>query len=119
MILHIITNLEKGGAEAQLKQLVRYDYQNNHLIICLMSDGKYHLSDIKNNKIKIYQLNFKKFSFNLYQFYRLFTLIKTINPHIVQTWMYKSDLVGGLIARLAGKKVFWNIRNTLIQETSF
>ena len=46
-------------------KVVRYDYQNNHLIICLMSDGKYHLSDIKNNKIKIYQLNFKKFSFNL------------------------------------------------------
>lgn len=31
----------------------------------------------------------------------------------VQTWLYHADVFGGLIGRLAGRKVYWNLRQTL------
>jgi glycosyltransferase involved in cell wall biosynthesis len=41
--------------------------------------------------------------------------IKRYKPDIVHTWMYHSDLFGGLIAKFAGcNKVIWSVRNTEI-----
>jgi glycosyltransferase involved in cell wall biosynthesis len=40
-------------------------------------------------------------------------LIRSFRPHIVNTWLYQSDLIGGLAARVAGvKAIAWNIRNS-------
>ena len=47
----------------------------------------------------------------------LLTLIKIIKPDVLQTWMYHSDLLGGVAGKICGvKKVIWNIRNTSIPQ---
>lgn len=43
---------------------------------------------------------------------RLATWIRHRAPQLVQTWMYRADLVGGLAARLAGTPVVWGIRQS-------
>jgi glycosyltransferase involved in cell wall biosynthesis len=42
---------------------------------------------------------------------RLVGIIRSARPDIVQTWMYHSDLLGGLAARLAGsRRILWGVR---------
>src|SRR3546814_4549585 len=51
--------------------------------------------------------------------WRMYRLLRELNPDIVQTWMYHADLIGGVVARLAGiKAVSWGIRNRSEEHTS-
>ena len=40
-VLHIISGLGNGGAEAVLFNLCQSDKQNNHIVISLLDEGKY------------------------------------------------------------------------------
>ncbi|WP_368041990.1 hypothetical protein [Pseudomonas aeruginosa] len=48
---------------------------------------------------------------------RLIGIFRERRPDIVQTWMYHSDLLGGLAARMAGiGGIIWGVRTTDLQE---
>ena len=43
--------------------------------------------------------------------------IREIHPDIVQTWMYHSDLIGGIASKIVGvKELVWNIRNSNLDK---
>lgn len=45
---------------------------------------------------------------------RLVSLLRKLQPQIVQTWMYHADLFGGIAASLAGRPpIVWGIRSAL------
>ncbi|WP_371914593.1 hypothetical protein [Pseudomonas aeruginosa] len=47
---------------------------------------------------------------------RLIGIFRERRPDIVQTWMYHSDLLGGLAARMAGiGGIIWGVRTTDLQ----
>lgn len=49
---------------------------------------------------------------------RLWRLLGKVHPDVVHTWMYHSDLLGGLVARLIGcSKVIWGIRHSNLSKT--
>jgi hypothetical protein len=57
-ILHIIANLNRGGAENVLTNLIKYhegSTEFNHSLVVLQKTGV--LGDLLDKKIKIYELN--------------------------------------------------------------
>ncbi|MDX7998854.1 glycosyltransferase [Xenorhabdus sp. Reich] len=116
-IMHVISGLGNGGAEGVLYRLCKYDSKNTHIIISLTSIGKYGTL-LEDEGIKVYTLNMNKNIKSFYSFITLFKTIKKEDPDLVQTWMYHADLIGGIIAKLAGiKNIFWNIRHTDLHLT--
>lgn len=114
-VIHIITGLENGGAEGVLYRLVTQDTTNHHIVISLTDMGKYG-NLLSSSKIKVYCINMKKRGM-LLCLYSLYRIIKEIQPNVVQTWMYHADLIGGIVARIAGvKKIYWNIRHSTIDS---
>jgi glycosyltransferase involved in cell wall biosynthesis len=47
--------------------------------------------------------------------WRLWRTVRAVRPAVVQTWMYHADLLGGLVATLAGVPVVWGIHNTTLE----
>lgn len=113
-VLHIITGLKKGGAETLLCNLCEYDKEFNHTIISLSDTQDLEASFIKLN-IPVFSLNFPDGKIKISGVFKLYRLIKKINPDIVQTWMIHADLIGGFTARLVGiKNVFWGVHHTVL-----
>jgi glycosyltransferase involved in cell wall biosynthesis len=119
-ILHIITGLDRGGAEAVLFRLVTAAPANTeHTVVSLTEEGVYGPLLIKHG-VTVHSLNLPRGRLKLGGLLQLWRLIKTIKPDAIQTWMYHADLVGGVMGRLAGvPAIYWSIHNsTLNRETS-
>jgi glycosyltransferase involved in cell wall biosynthesis len=111
-VIHIITGLNDGGAEAVLYRLCLSDKSFNHIVVSLMDEGKYG-SLLADNDIKVYCLRMKRGRISLAGLLKLYKIIRNLNPNVVQTWMYHADLIGGFVSRLAGiKNVVWGVHHT-------
>ena len=110
-VLHIITGLDDGGAEAVLFRLCKLDKKYQHTVISLQAKQKYE-SLLQKLNISVHTLNFSNSSINFFGLFKLFKLIRQIKPDVVQTWMPHADLIGGVLARIAGvKKIFWGVHH--------
>lgn len=111
-ILHIISGLTNGGAEAVLFRIVTSDSDNSHHVISMMDDG-YYGERIRDRNIELSTLDMPSGRLTWRGCKKLFHLIKQIDPDVIQTWMYHADLIGGVIGRCAGKKnIFWGVHHT-------
>lgn len=110
-ILHIISGLENGGAEAILYRILAEDKHNTHVIISLLDSG-YYGSLFNKLGINVYLLNISNDKLKINSFLKLYRLIVDISPSIIQTWMYHANLFGGLAAFFARKKVIWGIHSS-------
>lgn len=115
-VLHVITGLGDGGAEAVLYRLCKFDKENQHVVISLLGHGKYSPL-LEELGVQVYHLNTPAGTIRTAALVKIYKLIRQLKPDVVQTWMYHADLIGGVIARLAGvRKVFWNIRHTTLES---
>ena len=110
-IMHIINSIDLGGAENIFFNLMKECNKKKLIIISLTSRGFYG-DHLKKNGFKVFELNLRKNIFSLFGFFRLINLIIKYKPQIVNTWMYHSNLIGGLAAKLTGiKKIYWSIHH--------
>lgn len=109
-VTHIITGLDNAGAEGSLSRLVISDCENTHEIISLTDAGFYRDSLVAAG-IRVHTLDMPRGKISVAALPSLWRLIRSTRPDVVQTWMYHADLVGGLLARMAGiRAVVWGIR---------
>jgi len=114
-LLHIITCLNNGGAEAVLYRLITADKQNSHQVISLMGPGLYG-ERLRVHGIPVHSLHMPRGWVTPRGLLKLYRLIHGINPDVIQTWMYHADLLGGIVAWFSGKReIVWNIRATRLQ----
>ena len=113
-VLHIISGLGDGGAEAILYRLCQYEKDHNHVVISLMDEEKYGPM-LKHIGVDVYTLNNSKKKIKIISLLKLYKLIFKLKPDVVQTWMYHADFIGGFVARSIGiKNIFWSVHHTTL-----
>ncbi len=122
-ILHLITDLDYGGAENFLISLVKQKNIRKHKtkIVVMTSGGLSVQSTIKEG-IDVETLGLKRGEFNPLKAIRLIKIIKNFSPNIVQTWLYHADLLGSLCMPFTNvDKLVWNFRcsNMDLSQYSF
>ena len=112
MILHIITGLGQGGAEASLYRLLRgVSVPQQHHVVSLTNEGIY-ADKLRDMGVQVSCLRMRSLVTGVAGFLRLLRLMRRLRPKLVQTWLYHADLVGGLASRLAGIPVCWGVRHS-------
>lgn len=115
-VLHVINDLGPGGAETVLYRLTTQALAVDHEVICLHAPDWYSVR-LKDAGIPVHHLNWATpASVAPWPLYRL---IKGSGADIVQGWMYRSNLIAGLIAKVAGIPVVWNIRCSSLDTLRF
>ena len=109
-VLHVIPNLDQGGAERQLVELVNTN--TNHEVCQLLSNG-YYEKNLKKKNVKIYNINIKRNITAIRSIFKLYKIIKTSNPQIIHCWMYHSCLLVSLLkyfSFIRGIPLVWGLR---------
>lgn len=110
-VLHVINNLAMGGAEAMLVRLalnLRPHFDQS--VVCLLDEGVL-APKLRNSGIPVLSLKSSPQLPSPWLPFQLARVMRNVKANVVQTWLYQSDLVGALAARLAGQgALVWNLR---------
>ncbi len=115
-LVHLITDLNTGGAEITLYRLLsgmdrsRFD----NLVVSLIPAGPTGVK-IRALGIPVYSLGMHPGHLSIVALFKLVKLLKEYQTDIVQTWLYHADLLGGLATKLSGDfPLVWGIHNTTL-----
>lgn len=112
-VLHVISGLGLGGAETVLFRLATRSKDIEHEVICLGPRNWY--SDLLEERgIRVHHVELSSLGGLPAAAGRLRRLIGGSAADLVQGWMYRGNIVGGLCARFAGKPVVWNVRSSTL-----
>jgi glycosyltransferase involved in cell wall biosynthesis len=111
-VVHIIADLDVGGAEQVLLQLLRTleGAPANHAVISLSSIGAIG-QRIQAIGVEVEAVGLRGGGVRgaLGGLARLWRAVRRHRQSVVQTWMYHADLIGGLVARVNGMRVVWGV----------
>jgi glycosyltransferase involved in cell wall biosynthesis len=118
-ITHIITGLAAAGAETVLYHLLaaldRQEYQNE---VISLTDRGATAAKIEALGVPVRALSMMRSVPNPLAIRRIAKILRRSRPQIVHTWMYHSNLLGGLAAQAAGGiPVIWGIHHSKIDSS--
>lgn len=114
-VMHVIAGLELGGAEMMLYKLLRAsDRDRFQPSVISLSDLGPLAPRIADLGIPVSALQMTRGRLEPRPLGRLARRLAARRPHVVQTWMYHADLLGGAMARATGRaKVVWGLRGSV------
>src|SRR2546426_12327269 len=91
-VMHLITGLNVGGAEAMLCKLLATSRDNHfrHIVVSLMDEGPLG-KKVKANKVPLYSLGMQQGRPRLASVLHFLRLVSRISPDVLQTWLYHAD----------------------------
>jgi glycosyltransferase involved in cell wall biosynthesis len=116
-ILHLITSLERGGAQTNLAMLVRSMDRARFapLVVSLIEDGAV-AAELAQAGIPVQGLGMRRGMPSVAALLRLRRIIAAERPDLVQSWLYHADLLGLAATAFSGPPLAWNLRNSEIAQ---
>ena len=113
-VVHVVSGLNAGGTEMMLFKLLSkmsVDHFENTVISLTDSTDGVVGNKIRSLNTAIYTLSMRSGVANPMGALKFIAILYRIRPHILQTWLYHSDLLGALAFLVSPvKKLCWNIR---------
>ncbi|MBE88710.1 MAG: group 1 glycosyl transferase [Rhodospirillaceae bacterium] len=114
-VLHVITDLNTGGAETMLAEMVLSQLcEGNSPIIVSLIDGGSQFERLKKAGCQVIGLGMRRGRPSLIALFRLAKFIREYKPKFIQSWMYHADLASLISLYLSGRrrftKLIWGIR---------
>jgi len=115
-ILHIITGLNRGGAEKSLFSLtttLQNETNLQHLVLSLTTGGTLE-QKFNDSGILTFSLGLNKLRF-IHAYKTLQYILQNKQPVIIQGWMYHGNIISSLVKYIFNCKIpiVWNIRHSL------
>lgn len=111
-ILHIISGLGNGGAEATLFRLVHGSADCLHVVVSISSRGVY-ADRLEKLGVTVFAIGSIPARSLIWAFPTLWRLVSDFQPDIVQGWMYHGNLIASVLARFHRKAALvWGIRHS-------
>jgi glycosyltransferase involved in cell wall biosynthesis len=114
-VLHLITDLDTGGAERALCNLVTTHLAEEveQVVVSLVKGGSFRPT-LENAGITVYDLGLEYGHYHLSALMKLSQIIRRVRPDLLHCWMYHANLLGLLCARLLNPlPCIWGIRQSL------
>lgn len=118
-VIHIITRLSTentDGASMMLYKLMAHTDRTRFEPVVISLDGEAELSNrIRAHGIDVFSLDMHNNITAGWQIFKLTRLLRTLEPDIIQGWMYQGNLAASLANLSLGNRypVLWNIHHTL------
>jgi glycosyltransferase involved in cell wall biosynthesis len=112
-VMHVISGLDTGGAEAFLVQLATAlkarGFEQD--VVSVTTPGAY-ASSLKAVEIPVHALNVGSLAGAMAAVGRLAALVRKTKPDVMQGWMYYGDLFAALANRIVPgqRRLYWNLR---------
>ncbi|HEX8174958.1 MAG TPA: glycosyltransferase [Pyrinomonadaceae bacterium] len=111
--MHVIINLNGGGAERLLTNLLTQQSSTNGdtCVVCLQGEGVFR-SSLESSGVEVIDLGMRRRRDTLSALFKLAELIRERRPAVVQGWMYNANIFASLALFLAGRQgtqLLWGI----------
>lgn len=116
-VTHVIPSLDVGGAETMLHRLLKTmsrDSFASHVIT--LQHGGHLAGDVAALGVPLESLGGSAWR-DFLTLPRLVGMLRRSRPDVIQTWLYRADLVGGLAASTLARRppVIWGIRTSSLE----
>jgi len=112
-VLHLITTLQSGGAQAMLANLCRHAGSRGHIehiVVEMTANRAQDLQRFEQSNLRLHSLGMVRGRFSIGALGRFVRLLRREHPDIVQTWLYHADLLGVIALPVLRVPLVWNVR---------
>lgn len=119
-IIHLITELDRGGAQTALYRLLAHSDRQRYAphVLCLYNGDKVVAQQIRQLGIPVTDLGMTA-QWRLDAFWRLMRILRQERPFLLHTWMFHANIPGRILGRLAGVPAIISSERTMGQEGRF
>jgi glycosyltransferase involved in cell wall biosynthesis len=112
-VLHLITTLQSGGAQAMLANLVTAAAGSDsphHIVVEMIRSSGGCAERIRSAGVPLHSLGITRGRISPVALAGFMKLLRRERPDVVQTWLYHADLLGLLTLPVLRVPLVWNVR---------